>query len=116
MTQRRTPQGAQDQFAVNLIAGMSVEDAAEDSGFSKNTGYNLLKDEAFNERLEALRDRVREAVADNVAVDLTEGAREAVAALREILKAPTMFSDARAADRIKAADVLLRLAGFGEDA
>ena len=51
-----------------------------------------------------------------MAVDLTEGAREAVAALREILNAHTMFSDARAADRIKAADVLLRLAGFGEDA
>lgn len=113
MTQRRTPPGAQDQFAVNLIAGMSVEDAAEDAGFSKNTGYNLLKDEAFNERLEDLRERVRAAIADNIAVDLTEAAREAVEALRGVMNGPTMFSDIRAADRIKAAEVLLTLAGFG---
>lgn len=103
----RTPKGRRDALMLAMLGGASVAEAAAEAGIPGRTARAIAADDGFRAELGAMRARVLDAAGAEVAEDLAQGAREAVAVLRAYAAGGYFATDAT---RIRAAEALCRAA------
>lgn len=95
----------QEHLITCLLASQSVSEAAKMAECSRKTVYNYLQDESFQKRLEMARAERKKRIQDV----LDSATVKAIDSLVDIMTTNDFLAGVTSSDRIKAAEILLRL-------